>query len=53
MNSWDDFVAALGHRWPAWHQYKLQLQFADMVHTKLQLAAFGVTLPPVATETEN
>ena len=53
MNSWDDFVLALGNRWPAWYQYRLQLQFSDLVRTKLQLAAVGVTLSPSVTETEN
>lgn len=45
IGSWDDFVIALETRWPVWYQYKLQLRFADTVHTKLQLARFGVTLP--------
>jgi hypothetical protein len=47
ISSWDDFVTALANRWPAWYQYKLQLRFADMVNTKLQLARVGVILPPI------
>jgi hypothetical protein len=53
MNSWDDYVLALESRWPAWYQYRLQLQFSDLVQTKLQLSRFGVMLPPSTTETEN
>jgi hypothetical protein len=46
VSSWDDFVTVLANRWPAWYQYRLQLRFADMVNTKLQLARVGVILPP-------
>jgi hypothetical protein len=41
MNSWDDYAAALGEL-PAWRQYALQLTFADMVATALQMLRYGV-----------
>lgn len=49
MTSWDDYVDALSAL-PAWRQYALQLAFADQVRTRLQLAAYGVTLPTSRTE---
>jgi hypothetical protein len=53
MNSWDDFIDALG-RLPAWAQYRAQLRMQDMVRTSLQLAACGVPypheLPPITAQ---
>jgi hypothetical protein len=43
VSSWDDYVTELGS-FPLWRQYAMQLTFADMVRTRLQLARYGVTL---------